>query len=181
MRTLSPALISELNLIVTRPGYFVQIQGMIPTNTTLYFSTIGAVSWDGKPWSPANMKVSGLTRDTSSRREAAVEFSNLDGTYSYIALNMGQTNLNVSIWSVYAGAPNDAVLEFQGVVNGATVGDKVVMPLVGITPPKVFLPRRRISVASGFNTLIASGTMLRVGAAEYQLRPWTSPVVGPLP
>lgn len=185
MRTLSPELITQLNLVVTRPGYLVQIQGAMPVNTTLNFSTLGNVTWGGRTWLSSNLKVSGLSRDTSVKRTATLEFGNLDGAYSSIALSMGTSEIAVNIWTVYAGAPDDAVLEFQGIVDGATIGDKVVMPLVGVMSERVFLPRRRINAASGFNTLIASGTMLSVGAAEYQLRSWVeaskTPFAGPFP
>lgn len=165
MRTLAPALVKELGLTITRPGYLVRVG--FPTE--LRFSTMGAVTWGGQEWGAYDVKVSELSRVSSASRTASLSFGNLTNEFGAIVLSNNVADVPIEIYSVYAGAPDDAVLEFSGVGDSCEVGDRVVINLVGQSTQKTFSPRRRVSVTTGFNTLLPAGTVLSVGGSTYLL------------
>ena len=165
MRTLSPALIAELGLTITRPGYLVSIA----FDTPLYLSTLGDVTWGGHTWLSSDVDVGKLTRGSSAAQVAGISLGNLDALYSAIVLNGGVADRAVAVYAVYAGAPADAVLEFSGVGDDVEVGDRVNISLVSRSTQEIFAPRRRIGPATGFSILLPAGTLIPMGNTTYVL------------
>lgn len=79
MKTLSAALLTELGLSVTRPGYLISLGFSVD----LYLSTMGDISWAGQAWSGKDVKVSGISQDgsgaTAKRRPVQVFSGVTDG------------------------------------------------------------------------------------------------------
>lgn len=98
-----------------------------------------------------------------------MSLGNLDNAFGAMLLNESIADAEVEIYAVYAGAPNDAVLEFSGVGDSCEVGDRVVINLIGQSTQKNFSPRRRISQVTGFNTVLPAGTVISIGGNNYTL------------
>lgn len=163
MRTLDAALITELGLTVTRPGYLVSIGFSTPQ----YFSTLGDVSFDSKTWYGASLKVEGLQRATKTGRTAMLRFGDSDHAIAALVLNEGIADRAISIYSVYAGAPTHAVLELNAVGDACEIGDLVGISVIEFATVKAKIPRRRISADTGFNYLIPSGSGIFSNGSVY--------------
>jgi hypothetical protein len=163
MRTLSPALITELGLTTTRPGYLIEIQ----FSSISRLSTLGDISFSGYTWVGADVRVSGLSRSDSGSQMGnggTLSISNTDLVYGALVLNQGVADRIIRVYSVWAGAPTDAVLEFEGIGDSAElVGTRVAIKLIQDSNRYVYSPRRFISPESGFNTLLPTGTKISIG------------------
>ena len=167
MRTLSAALITELGLAVTRPGFLIQIG----YSTVLRLSTMGDISWASNTWAAANVMVSDAGQDGSGGNGGTLTLGNTDGAYGALALNEGGA-VPVTIWACYAGATatGDPVQVFTGVTDGATIDEeKVVLPLMSTGNETLYAPRVFINKASGFNYLQPAGTKIVVGNETFVL------------
>jgi hypothetical protein len=166
MRILSPALIAELALTVTRPGYLVSVGFSTPQ----YYSTLGTVTWDGHTWLGTSIKVDGLQRTTKTGRDALLRFGDSDQAIAAIALNEGVTDRAIKIYSVYAGAPSDAVLELSGAGDACEVnGDSTTISVAEFSTSRAMLPRRRVGKETGFNAMVPSGAGIWIGGQIYFL------------
>lgn len=171
MRTLSAALIAELGLDVTRPGYLVELQ----YSTVLRLSTLGDISWDGQSWSAFNVVVSGLTQDGKGFSTANLAVGNTDGGIGALVLNEGASDVPVNIWKVYAGATDsgDPVHVFSGVTDGTGSIDAAQVPfkLVSKGSQTLDSPRVFIGQLTGFHHLQPAGAKIPVGGETYVLPP----------
>lgn len=168
MLTLSSALIAELGLIVTRPGYLVQVGYSVP----MYLSTLGNITWNAHAWTGSDVKVSGLSQDGKGASGATLQIGNTDGAIGVVVLSDGAADIPVSIWAVYAGATasGDPVQRFGGVTNGATIdADKVTFTLTSTANTTLNAPRFFIGQINGFNQLKTAGTVINWGAEAYTL------------
>lgn len=167
MRTLSSALLTELGLTVTRPGYLVQIG----FGTTLYLSTLGDISFMGQAWSGKDVKVSGINSDGSGGASGTLVLGNADGAYGALVLGEGASGIAVVVWACYAGATasGDPVQVFSGVTDGADIGpDKVTLQLVAQRNSVLYSPRVFISKPV-FNFLMPAGTKINIGGEVFVL------------
>jgi len=167
MKTLTPALITELALSVTRPGYLVQLG----YSAALYLSTMGDISYAGQAWSGANVKLSGISADGAGAGKASITLGNSDGAYGALVLNEGASDIDVVIWAIYAGATTtgDAVQVFSGVTDGADIdADKVTLQLASQKNKTLYCPRVFISKPT-FNFLQPAGTKIVVGNETFTL------------
>lgn len=172
MRTLSAALITELGLTVTRPGYLIEIQ----YSTVLRLSTLGDISWNSYSWAGADAVVSNLSQDGKGFAAAALAVGNTDLVMGALVLNNGANDVPVNIWAVYAGATAlaDPVQVFSGVTNGASIAaDKVQFQLVAQGRQTLESPRVFISQLSGFSFLKPAGSTVPVGGETFTLVPHT--------
>lgn len=165
MRTLSGTLATELGLTVTRPGYLVEIG----FSTVLRLSTIGDVSFGGYAWSAADVKISGLSRNEQGGGGGQLSIGNADLDYGALVLNEGTADRSVRIWSVWAGAPGDALLEFDGIGDDAEIAARVTIRLLQDARRYAYSPRRFIGPATGFATLLPAGTKIAIGQQTYIL------------
>lgn len=166
MRTLSAALIAELGLTITRPGYLV----FFDFTTPAYWSSIGDVTYDGNNYVAADIRVEGLVRDGGASNSARISHGNTDVVGATV-LTEGVSDKTVTIFAVYAGATAtaDVVQEFSGVGDAAEVGERVTISLIGQASQAAFAPRRRIGPATGFNVLLPVGARLTMGGEIYTL------------
>lgn len=156
MITLSAPLLAELGLTITRPGYLIEIG----YSSTLYLSTLGDVSYAAKTWLASDAKVSGLSQDGSGGAKASITLGNTDNAFGAVVLTEGASDIPVTIYACYAGAPSDAVQVFCGVADGAEISpDKVTMGLVAQGNKTLYCPRVFIS-APVFNFLQPEGTRI---------------------
>lgn len=172
MKTLSSALITELGLTVTRPGYLIEIQ----YSTVLRLSTLGDISWNSYSWSAADVAVSNLSQDGKGLSAAGLTIGNTDLAMGALVLNNGANDVPVNIWAVYAGATAlaDPVQVFAGVLNGASIAaDKVAFQLVAQSRQTLESPRVFISQLSGFSSLKPAGSIVPVGGDTFVLEPHT--------
>lgn len=166
MRTLSGTLATELGLTITRPGYLVSIA----FGTPLYLSTLGDLSFNGRTWVGADVKVSGLRTDEKSQQSGTISFGNMNLAYGSLVLNEGVADRAIEIYSVWAGAPADAMLEFSGTGDSADVGERVTITLSQSKSRVLYSPRRFIGASTGFNTLLPNGTTIKIGQQSYILK-----------
>ena len=167
MKTLTAALLTELGLSVTRPGYLVQLG----YSTTLRLSTMGTISWAGQTWAAADLKVSGIGQDGSGAGGGSLMLGNTDGAYGALVLNEGASDIAATVWACYAGAAasGDPVQVFAGVIDGAEIAaDKVTLTLAPQRNGTLHSPRVFISKPT-FNFLQPAGTKVIVGAETFVL------------
>jgi hypothetical protein len=165
MRSLTTALVAELGLRVTRPGYLVQLSYVTP----VFLSTIGTVSWNGNVWSASDVRVSGIGRvGTGVGDRAGVSMGNTDNAFSALVLNQGASDVPVRVFAVYAGATatGDVVQEFGGVASGAGIDveqNRVTLNLVTRGSGTLESPRVFINKVGGFTVLQPVGSKITVG------------------
>jgi hypothetical protein len=167
MKTLTPALITELGLNVTCPGYLVQLG----YSATLYLSTMGDISYSGQAWSGANIKLSGISADGAGSNKASLTLGNADGAYGALVLNEGASDIEVVVWACYAGATatGDAVQVFAGATDGADIdAEKVTLQLAAQKNKTLYCPRVFIAKPI-FNFLQPAGTKIVAGNETYTL------------
>ena len=170
MLTLSSALLTDLGLTVTRPGYLIELG----YSTILRLSTMGDISWNGQTWAAANVKVQGMAQDGSGSNDAAVILGNADNTYGALVLNEGAGEIAATVYVCYAGATAtaDVVRRFYGVTDSADFSDdgmQITLRLVAQGNATLFSPRVFINKAAGFNFLQPAGTKITVGNETYVL------------
>ena len=166
MQTLTPALLAELGLTVTRPGYLIELG----YSTTLRLSTMGAVSWGGNVWAAADVRVSGVGQNGSASNSASLQLGNTDDGFGALILNEGASEIAAKIWVCYAGATGDPVQVFDGVTDGAEIdSNKVTLALMAQGNATLYSPRTFINKASGFNYLQPAGTKIYFGGETFIL------------
>lgn len=165
MITLTPALLAELGLTVTRPGYLIELG----YSTTLRLSTLGNVSYAARDWVGVDVKVSGLSQDGKGGNKASLTLGNTDGVFGAVVLNEGASDIPVTIYACYAGAPGDCVQVFEGVTDGAELdANKITLSLVSQANKTLFCPRVFIAPPV-FNFLQPEGTKFTFGNEVYVL------------
>lgn len=169
MRTLSSALITELGLTRTRPGYLVELN----YSTVLRFSSMGNISWGSYVWAGANILVSNLSQDGKGFSTSSLSVGNTDSVMGALVLNEKANSKLVRIWTCYAGATaaDDPVQEFYGVTDGAEIfPEKVQFQLVSQHNQTLESPRVFISQLTGFSFLKPAGSIVSVGGETFTLK-----------
>lgn len=170
MKTLTSALLAELALSVTRPGYLVELG----YSTTLRLSTLGTLTWDGNTWAGYDVAVQRISRNGSGFGAASLAIGNTDGAIGAVVLNQGAADIACRIWAVYAGATatGDAVQVFGGVTDGCEISaDRVTFTLAAQGNATLHAPRVFINQLNGFNWVKPAGTVFSIGIEK-----WTMPV-----
>lgn len=169
MKTLTSALLAELALSVTRPGYLVELG----YSTPLRLSTLGDITWNSENWLGYNVTVQRISRNGTGLGAASLTVGNTDGALAAIVLNQGAADIACRIWAVYAGATatGDAVQVFGGVTDGCEISaDKVAFTLAAQGNTTLYAPRMFINQLNGFNWVKPAGTVFSVGIEK-----WTMP------
>ncbi len=165
MKTLTPALLAELALSVTRPGYLIELG----YSTTLRLSTMGDISYGSYNWAAADAKLSGIGADGKGSNTARLALGNTDGAYGALVLNEGAADIACTIYACYAGAPTDAVQLFAGVTDGADISEHTVTLTLSAQRNKtLYCPRVFISKPT-FNYLQPAGSKIVWGAETFVL------------
>lgn len=167
MKTLTAALLAELGLTVTRPGYLVEIDFATP----LRLSTLGDISFAGQAWTAADIQVRGLSADQSGQQAGSLILANTLADYGVLILDEGIADRAIRVWACYAGATADALEVFNGVGDEARwdASGRITLTLADSALRTAFWPRQRINAASGFTKLIPAGTRIVVAGQPYVL------------
>lgn len=169
MKELSNALITELGLTITRPGYLIQI-GF--TSYTYKLSTLGSITWNGDLWVESDVKISGIGQDGSGAITGSITLGNTDGLFGAVVLTYGVSDVPIDIYAVYAGATaqGDPVKVFSGVADGADIGTRLVtLNLTSQGNNTLYSPRVFINKAAGFSHLMPRGTPIPANGENYIL------------
>ena len=165
MKTLTPALLAELGLSVTRPGYLVELG----YSTTLRLSTMGDISYGGHTWLAADVRVAGIGADGKGSNAARLTLGNTDGAYGVLVLGEGAADIPVTIYAAYAGATADAVQLFAGVTDGADINERTVtLNLAAQQNRTLYCPRVFIAKPT-FNHLQPPRTVVTWGNETFVL------------
>lgn len=165
MKALTPALIAELALSVTRPGYLVELG----FSATLRLSTMGDISYGGQNWAAADVRISGLGADGKGSNTARLTLGNTDGAYGALVLNEGAADIPVTIYACYAGASADAVQLFAGVADGADISEQTVTLTLAAQRNKTLYCPRVFIAKPAFNHLQPAGTKIVWGTETFVL------------
>lgn len=167
MKTLSAALLAELGLSVTRPGYLVFID--FPSQVRL--STFGDVEWNGYTWLGADVVVRNLAASVDGAQSATIELGNADLAWSALILAYGVARRAVRIWAAYAGAlaTADVVQVFDGVGAKPTISPGKAVITTATPGEARSSPRKFISAATGFQHLQPAGTRIPFNGETFVL------------
>jgi hypothetical protein len=166
MRTLSSALLTELGLTVTRPGYLAEIA--FPTPMRL--SSLGTLTWNSLQWIGRDLEVRFGPIVGRAGQTVSVSIDNDAQSMSAEILANGVTGRSLKIWVAYAGAlaSADPYLAFNGNCDGAEITpDKVTISGALISPAALYCPRKRINQSTGFSALLPAGARVRIGNHIY--------------
>lgn len=164
MKTLTSALLTELGLASTRPGYLISLG----YSTTLRLSTIGNITWNSLDWigEGVSVRVSNVLQNGQGANTCMLELGNTDLVYGALVLLEGAADIPVTIYAVYAGASAvaDVVQVFSGVTDGANISDtKVSLTLVSqnnstLYSPRVFINKPKFNFLQPPNTKVVFGS-----------------------
>lgn len=167
-KQLSAQMGSAVNSRVTRPGYFILIEG----STTFRWCTRGSTSWNGFSWAQHPVKVMGAGSSGNGVGSPSLEITDMSGATTGSALAGDFKDAKVHIWIMDGGAlgNTDPVLTFSGAVSSVRgIGAEMTVTL-GLAVAKVsalFSPRLTYGPSIGANSLVPRGTVIKVGTKEY--------------
>ena len=168
MRTLSTPTLTATGLIVTQPGYLVEIA----FSTIVRMSSRADVSWNTFTWLASDVSVEGLGADGAGGQSGGLTIGNLDNVMGALVLNEGVAGRAVKIWKFYEGAiaASDPVAMFSGWADEVEIdAGQVRITLVAASLQSLFSPRTYITPGNGFNHLPPAGTIINWGGQAYQL------------
>lgn len=166
--TLSAALLTELGKTITRPGFLVEI-GFA---TTLRYSSLGTLTWNGQDWTAYDVSVRLPNADGRGFNGAEIVVGNQNAAFGVICLLEGIAGKTVRVYQLYGGATAtaDGYLAFNGVGDTCVIDqDKVRIKAVVPTVMAHYSPRRRINASTGFTSIIPSGSTVALGNRSVKL------------
>lgn len=156
----SPGTIAAaIALPVTSPGYLVYLG----FDTALRHSTRDTLSWGGFSWTG----MLGTSVPSVGEQQATIELQNSDLTASALVLNTTLADKSCQIYKLYNG---DAVLLFDGFLDGCEIGDRVKLTAKALTSARR-VPSQYITYPA-FRWLTPPGTAVKWGAQTVTLSPF---------
>lgn len=163
-RTITPALEAELVRPITSVGYFIHVN--FPIAGDLYWSNIGAQTWNSISWLDRDFTVSGLRFDADEVVSANIKIPNMAKAGETLPSDifMGGDRLYetpVTIYQFAAGAlaVADVVKLAVLAINSAKVSaSEVVLSLGELKLQGGFSPIRKINNTFGFKFCQPPGT-----------------------
>ena len=165
MKTLTAEMLAEIGADVKRPGYLIELG----YSTTLRLSTMGDVSFAGQVWAATDVKVSGVSSDGRGSNTATLALGNTDGAYGVLVLTEGASEIPVTIYVCYAGAPAAAMHGFFGVTDGAEISESTVTLTLSAQRNKTLYSPRVFINKPVFNFLQPAGTKIVWGSETFVL------------
>lgn len=159
MRTLSSALLTELDKTVTEVGYLVQWG----TSPVMRWSDLGEITWDSRIWVPVDFTLQGLDFDGEAELSATLTVQNLDSVAAGAFLGAAVPDVAVEIHQFARGAlaAGDAPRIAVMAIDGCEIGlDRVTVRLIEQSALSSFAPRRSIDASHGFRFALPAGTMI---------------------
>lgn len=149
-RTLPGSLGTAITQPVTAPGYLIALGFPIP----LRYSTTSTLTWDSLVWTAAGAEVLAV-----SATDARISLRNHDNSISALVLGNQLHRVTCAVWQIYG---SDAVALFDGMVDEAAIGPRVVLSAIaqsrGVMVPTDFI------APPTFNHLTPPGTPIAWGA-----------------
>lgn len=167
MRALSGTTAAAVSGPITRPLLLIELS-LSPVQR---WSTGGAVTWNGYAWSASGARVEDLSELPGAAIEGRISAPNADGALGALLLAQGATDLPCRIWALYGDGPYseaDAVMLFDGVVDGTECGLRAVMSLITAGRRRLTAPRIRCA-APLCNFMPPAGTLLVWNGDRYEL------------
>lgn len=170
-RSISVSMNSAVSAKSTRPGYFIEIEGV---TATYRWCTRSDTSWNGQVWAGQDISITGVGSSGNGTSEPTLNIKDMSGAATVLALSGEFKDANVRIWNMDAGATdtNDPVFVFSGSVNsvkGDVPNNALTITLAIAKASALFSPRMTYGPGIGMNTTIPRGTILRIGNKEYKV------------
>lgn len=166
MKSLSGALSAALGAPVQQPALLVQIAFA----TVRRWSSFATVTWNGYSWTREAISLDSLSVE-ALRVSGSLVVNNGDDVIATLVLGEGIADRAISIWAYDAAASalGDVVHLCDAVGAGAAVNGRSVT--IGLRSPSEFMqsPRTFVGPAAGFNNLLPSGAVIKVGSLGLQL------------
>lgn len=169
-RIISTAMDTATRKVVTRPGYFIQIQGA----TTFRWCTRSDTSWNSMTWAAQPVTVSGTGSSGNGTNAPSLSIKDVSGAVIAAALSGDFKDAPVHIWVMDRNATEvgDPVLVFSGAVNGIScdVPQRTISITLAVAKASsLFSPRLTYGPEIGVRTTIPRGTTLVIGTKEYKV------------
>lgn len=172
-RTLSATVTTEAQKPVTRPGYLLEIPGILTLN-----SRNSDLTWGTATYSGANeFSISGLNWDYTGAQKGSVSFNDTNlFSMATIILSNDMAGKPVNIYLFYQGAVTGGVIAsadvtqvFAGIIDVCEISadGRVTMSLTSEQLVTMNSPRRYIkpgTTQTGFNWVPPAGTILQWGS-----------------
>lgn len=168
MRTLSAPTTTAAGKPITQPGYLVQIGFSVVQR----FSSRADVNWNAFTWLNNNIQVGVLQELPNGGASLSLTIGNADLAFGAVCLNEAPQEKAVDIWAFYEGATAlaDPVKIFGGVIDGCDISEGVVqLQLSELNDRTLFIPRQRITRATGFTRLLPAGRVIQFGGVSYEV------------
>ena len=134
-RTLSSTISSAITATATRPIYLVEMGFDTVTRVATWDSLI---SWGGYSWSASGVSVKGL----NSSGTRLMLPNGADDPWLSLVLNQGTRDRTISIWEHHrdesSSPQEDAVLVFTGIMDEASITDKIMVSVLDTSRAKTF-------------------------------------------
>lgn len=168
-RTVSSPTTTAANATVTKPGFLVELR----LSTLFRFASRGDTPWNSFTWAASDLKVGDVEDSPDGTARLSLAVGNTDLAFGAIVLaDSALQGRGVSIWYHYPDAVGgvDPVKLFEGVVDaGVVTHASVGFTLTTALSAATFLPRRRITPASGFTRLMPAGRVIQIGNQQIRL------------
>lgn len=168
MRTLSGPTAAAAAGTYTQPGHLVQMG----FSSVLRGSTRGDEMWNSFTWLGFNIVVSQIKELPNGSATVTITVGNADLAMGALCLTEAPQDKAVSIWAFYEGAlaTADPVPVFSGVIDSCVITEQsVTLQCLQVASKTLYIPRLRISPATGFNRLMPPGRVIQYAGQRYQI------------
>jgi hypothetical protein len=170
MRSPTSGIAGQLSATVTQSGYLVSIA---LSSATLFLTSLSQgfnfVTTDNSSgtWASKSIDITGINWQAKGSQAGQMVMEDADLVMWSYALNGLLSDAVVSIWQVYADAPNEAEPLWVGRIGAINKGDlEITCALVPENTVRL-APSRRVQSFIDSNFLIAPGTIVNVGKAQW--------------
>lgn len=138
-----------------------------------YASSNGPIAWNGLTWNVGRLARGSVSVESrGGGATARVNLQNGDNAISAIALSQGASDKEISIWHLYGEPPystTDAVKIFEGVTDGADLGD--IVQFGAISEGMILWSPRLTCTAERFPHMQPAGTEIFWAGEKFILDP----------
>ncbi len=171
MRDLSETTQAETEKAITSPFYLVEI---VMATVTLRLSSSGETAWNGETWAQAGVQVDDLRQVAGGEMEGSISLPNTDLAASALVLADGINDRPCRIRKLYGAgphAPEDAVLLFDGVCDGAPSLSIQRISIEITTRGRINELSPRLRWELFCNHIPPAGTVIPWGGEHFRLEP----------
>jgi hypothetical protein len=170
MRSPTSGIAGQLTATVTESGYLVSIA---LTAATMFicslengFTFVTAANPSGV-WDSKSIDITGINWQSKGMQSGQMVMEDADLSMWVYALDGLLSDAVVSIWQCYADAPGEAEPLWEGRIGAVTKGDLEIT--CALIPENMIrlIPTRRVQSFITSNFLMAPGTIVNVGKAQW--------------